>query len=139
MTKFIDLLRLKSHAHRSLMTSKADQQVGAFFYRMKEINRSHRATGTPGNTVFDSKKNARHMVSVNHPRCYNTFHALMPALSGKHNGTCAVIRFLCLEQRFIGQLRLNRPAVGIDFLKLSGQDGSFLDIVRKQEVKRKLR
>ena len=106
---------------------------------MKEINRSHRATGTPGNTIFNSKKNTRHMVAVDYPRRHNTFHTLVPAFSGKHNGARAIIRFLCLEQRFIGQLRLNRPAVGIDFLKLSGQDGSFLDIVRKQEVKRKLR
>ena len=137
-TELVELGRLDGHAHRTRMPAATNQQIGAAFYGVEQVDLTHRATRTASDTVFDREEQRRHVITVGQTARYDTLDALVPALATHDDCATAIISLLDLCHGVACELRLDLAALTVDFLELGRQRACLDRIAGKQQVERQL-
>ena len=137
-TELIELGRLDGHAHRTRMPAATNQQIGAAFYGVEQVDLAHRATRTARDTVFDREQQRRHVITVGQAARYDTLDALVPALATYDDCATAIIGLLDLCHGIARELRLNLATLTVDLLELGRQRACLDRIAGKQQVERQL-
>ena len=137
-TELVELRRLDGHAYRTRMPAATNQQIGAAFYGVEQVDFAHRATRTASDTVFDREQQRRHVIAVGQAARHDTLDALVPALAAHDDCAPAIISLLDLCHGIARELRLDLAALAVDFLELSRQRACLDRIAGKQQVERQL-
>ena len=120
------------------MPAATNQQVGAAFYGVEQVDLAHRATRAARDTVLDREQQRRHVIAVGQTACHDALDALVPAFAAHNDRAPAVIGLLDLCHGIARELRLDLTALAVDFLELSRQRACFDGIAGKQQVERQL-
>ncbi len=117
-TKLIELRCLDGHAHRTGMPAAANQQVGAAFYGLEQVDLAYRAARPTCYTVLDREKQRRHVISVGEAACHDALDALVPAFAAHDNRAPAIVGLLDLCRGITRELRLDLATLAVNLLKL---------------------
>ena len=134
-TELVELRRLDGHAYRTRMPAATNQQIGAAFYGVEQVDFAHRATRTASDTVFDREQQRRHVIAVGQAARHDTLDALVPALAAHDDRASTIIGLLDLCHGIAREFRLDLAALAVDFLELSRQRACLDRIAGKQQVK----
>ena len=120
------------------MSAATNQQIGAAFYGVEQVDLAHRATRTASDTVFDREEQRRHVITVGQTARYDTLDALVPALATHDDCAPAIIGLLDLCHGIACELRLDLATLTVDLLELGRQRACLDRIAGKQQVERQL-
>ena len=136
-TQRIDVYRFERNAHRTCMTTKTQQQIGAGIHRRKQIDRTHTSAATTRNAIRNAKQQRRHVIARNNAAGYDAFDALMPTLTCNNNHAArSCVHRLGHGHRFFRKALLDLAAASVDVLELVGKRKSCGQIIRQKQVER---
>ena len=120
------------------MPAATNQQIGAAFYGVEQVDLTHRAARTASDTVFDREQQRRHVITVGQTARHDTLDALVPALATHDDCATAIISLLDLCHGIACELRLDLATLTVDLLELGRQRACLDRIAGKQQVERQL-
>ena len=138
-TELVELGRLDGHAHRTRMPAATNQQVGAAFYGVEQVDLPHRATRSARNAVLNREEQRRHVITVGQAARHDALDALVPPLAAHNDCAATIVGFLDLCHGIARKLCLNLATLAIDLLELGRQCACLDRIAGKQQVERQLR
>ena len=134
-----ELVGGKRHAHGGLVPAEAQQQVGAAFHGLEQVDLAHAAAAAARLVAVDGEQQAGHAVGVHQATGNDALHALVPPFAGHHQGALPLVGFGGLGLGDLGELGLDGAALVVDALEALRLLVGLLEVVGEQKAERQLR